>query len=155
MTLIHVAPQVPLPDRLYQGRVQLLEVKETFQNPRFHQRFKSHVWNCRLQGNWRHAVNNRPVSREELMMVLADLVGLRINALYFTQSQRLTLGEVGLEETTREGTGGPGNTVEQCSCPPQYTGDSCEVGIISPGNMEKKSHPAWIETRSALFLVIV
>lgn len=32
MTLIHVAPQVPLPDRLYQGRVQLLEVKKTFQN---------------------------------------------------------------------------------------------------------------------------
>lgn len=32
MTLIHMAPQVPLPDRLYQGRVQLLEVKKTFQN---------------------------------------------------------------------------------------------------------------------------
>lgn len=32
MTLIHVAPQVPLADRLYQGRVQLLEVEETFQN---------------------------------------------------------------------------------------------------------------------------
>lgn len=29
MTLIHMAPQVPLPDRLYQGRVQLLEVKYT------------------------------------------------------------------------------------------------------------------------------
>lgn len=28
MTLVHMAPQVPLPDRLYQGRVQLLEVKE-------------------------------------------------------------------------------------------------------------------------------
>lgn len=27
MTLIHMAPQVPHPDRLYQGRVQLLEVK--------------------------------------------------------------------------------------------------------------------------------
>lgn len=86
---------------------------------------------CILQGNWRHAINNKPVSREELMMVLADLVGLRIHALYFTQTQRLSLGEVGLEETSQEGTGGPGNTVEQCSCPPQYTGDSCEVGTIS------------------------
>ncbi|XP_051258985.1 LOW QUALITY PROTEIN: laminin subunit alpha-3-like [Dicentrarchus labrax] len=102
MTLIHMAPQVPLPDRLYQGRVQLLE------------------------GNWRHAITNRPVSREELMMVLAGLVGLRIRALYFTQTQRLSLGEVGLEEATNTGTGGPGNTVEDCSCPPQYTGDSCE-----------------------------
>lgn len=32
MTLVHVAPQVPLADRLYQGRVQLLEVRRTFQN---------------------------------------------------------------------------------------------------------------------------
>ncbi|XP_023282957.1 laminin subunit alpha-3 [Seriola lalandi dorsalis] len=102
MTLIHIASQVPHPDRLYQGRVHLVE------------------------GNWRHAITNRPVSREELMMVLAGLVGLRIQALYFTQSQRLSLGEVGLEEASNTGTGGPGNTVEHCSCPPQYTGDSCE-----------------------------
>lgn len=80
-----------------------------------------------MQGNWRHAVTNRPVSREELMMVLAGLVGLRIQALYFTQSQRLSVGEVGLEGATNTGTGGPGNTVEECSCPPEYTGDSCEV----------------------------
>ncbi|XP_040910690.1 laminin subunit alpha-3-like isoform X2 [Toxotes jaculatrix] len=113
MTLVHMAPQVPLPDRLYQGRVQLVE------------------------GNWRHAVTNRPVSREELMMVLAGLVGLRIQALYFTQTQRLSLGEVGLEETTNRGTGGPGNTVEHCSCPPQYTGDSCEK--CAPGFYRDRS----------------
>ncbi|XP_041804417.1 laminin subunit alpha-3-like isoform X2 [Chelmon rostratus] len=115
MTLIHMAPQVPLPDRLYQGRVQLLE------------------------GNWRHAVTNKPVSREELMMVLAGLVGLRIRGLYFTQSQRLSLGEVGLEGATSTGTGGPGNTVEDCSCPPQYTGDSCEK--CSPGYYRDGSGP--------------
>ncbi|MEQ2180693.1 hypothetical protein GOODEAATRI_003829 [Goodea atripinnis] len=77
-------------------------------------------------GNWRHGGTNRPVSRQEFMMVLAGLVGLRIRALYFTQSQRLSLGEVGLEEATDSGTGGPANTVEVCSCPPEYTGDSCE-----------------------------
>uniref|UniRef100_A0A671YXW3 Laminin subunit alpha 3 n=1 Tax=Sparus aurata TaxID=8175 RepID=A0A671YXW3_SPAAU len=115
MTLIHMASQVPLPDRLYQGRVQLLE------------------------GNWRHAVTNRPVSREELMMVLAGLVGLRIRALYFTQSQRLSLGEVGLEGATNTGTGSPGNTVEDCSCPPQYTGDSCEK--CAPGFYRDNSGP--------------
>ncbi|KAJ4936999.1 hypothetical protein JOQ06_001583, partial [Pogonophryne albipinna] len=102
MTLIHMAQQVPLPDKPYQGRVQLLE------------------------GNWRHAVSSRPVSREELMTVLAALAGLRIRALYFTQTQRLSLGEVGLEGATATGTGGPGNTVEDCSCPSKYTGDSCQ-----------------------------
>ncbi|XP_071346604.1 laminin subunit alpha-3-like isoform X2 [Trachinotus anak] len=115
MTLVHMAPQVPFPDRLYQGRVHLVE------------------------GNWRHAITNRPVSREELMMVLAGLVGLRIQALYFTQSQRLSLGEVGLEEATNTGTGGPGNTVEDCSCPPQYNGDSCEK--CAPGFYRDGSGP--------------
>ncbi|XP_039877593.1 laminin subunit alpha-3-like isoform X3 [Simochromis diagramma] len=115
MTLIHTSPKAPLPDRLYQGRVQMLE------------------------GNWRHAINNRPVSREELMMVLAGLVGLRIRALYFTQSQRLSLGEVGLEGATTSGTGGPSNLVEKCSCPSQYTGDSCEK--CQPGYYKDGSSP--------------
>ena len=61
------------------------------------------------------------------MVVLAGLVGLRIRALHFTQTQRLSLGEVGFEEATNTGTGSPGNNVEFCSCPPEYTGDSCEV----------------------------
>jgi len=61
------------------------------------------------------------------MILLAGLAGLRIRALYFTQSQRLSLGEVGLEQATNTGTGGPGNTVEDCSCPSEYSGDSCEV----------------------------
>uniref|UniRef100_A0A4W6DE38 Laminin subunit alpha 3 n=1 Tax=Lates calcarifer TaxID=8187 RepID=A0A4W6DE38_LATCA len=94
---------------------------------------------CCLQGNWRHAITNRPVSREELMMVLAGLEGLRIRALYFTQSQRLSLGEVGLEEATNTGTGGPANTVEHCSCPPQYTGESCEK--CAPGFYRDGSGP--------------
>ncbi|KAK7945606.1 hypothetical protein WMY93_001334 [Mugilogobius chulae] len=113
MTLIHVAPQLPNPDRIYHGRVQLVE------------------------GNWRHAGNNRPVSRQELMMVLAGLLGLRIRALYFTQSQRLSLGDVGLEEASASGTGSPGNTVEKCSCPPEYSGESCEKcapGYFRDGN---------------------
>ncbi|XP_055084301.1 laminin subunit alpha-3-like isoform X1 [Periophthalmus magnuspinnatus] len=115
MTLIHVAPQLPNPDRIYHGRVQLVE------------------------GNWRHAGNNRPVSRQELMMVLASLVGLRIRALYFTQTQRLSLGDVGLEEASDSGTGSPGNTVEKCSCPPEYSGDSCEK--CAPGFFRDGSGP--------------
>ncbi|KAF7654917.1 hypothetical protein LDENG_00063180 [Lucifuga dentata] len=115
MTLIHLAPQLPLPDRLYQGRVQLVE------------------------GNWRHAGTNRPVPREELMMVLAGLVGLRIRALYFTQSQRLSLGEVGIEEASNTGAGSPGKTVQECSCPPEYSGDSCQK--CAPGYYRDGSGP--------------
>lgn len=61
-------------------------------------------------------------------MVLSRLDGLHIRALYFTETQRLTLGEVGLEEATSEGSGSVAHSVETCSCPPQYAGDSCQVG---------------------------
>ncbi|GAA6083356.1 laminin subunit alpha-3 isoform X1, partial [Tachysurus ichikawai] len=78
-------------------------------------------------GNFRHSGTNRPVSRVELMRVLARLEVVLLRALYFTHTQRLSVGEVGLEEASRLGTGAPAGTVEVCSCPPEYTGDSCQV----------------------------
>ncbi|KAM8839447.1 laminin subunit alpha-3-like isoform 1-T1 [Synchiropus picturatus] len=102
MSLIHVSPQVQNPDRVHQGRVPLLE------------------------GHWRHAGTNRPVTRDELLKVLAGLEGLRVRGLYYTQTQRLSLGEVGLEEATDSGTGGPASNVETCSCPPENNGESCQ-----------------------------
>lgn len=60
-------------------------------------------------------------------MVLAGLARLRVRALYFTQSQRLSLGEVGLELARDTGAGGPASTVEECACPARYSGDSCQV----------------------------
>ncbi|KAJ8372354.1 hypothetical protein AAFF_G00290230 [Aldrovandia affinis] len=97
-------PLTPSADKLYQGRVQLLE------------------------GNFRHEGTERPVSREEMMTVLAGLDRLRIRGLYFSQSQRLSLGEVGLEEATPTGSGTPSSTVEVCACPPGHHGDSCQEG---------------------------
>lgn len=44
MTLIHMDPQVPLPDRLYQGRVQLVEVRSAL-FPRFDLRAKDFDFN--------------------------------------------------------------------------------------------------------------
>ncbi|XP_044538899.1 laminin subunit alpha-3 [Gracilinanus agilis] len=78
------------------------------------------------KGNFRHVSSNNQVSREELMMVLSRLDGLHIRGLYFTETQRLTLGEVGLEEVTSTGSGSIAYNVEICSCPPDYTGDSCQ-----------------------------
>ncbi|XP_031802383.1 laminin subunit alpha-3 isoform X2 [Sarcophilus harrisii] len=107
MTIVYMDPNNPLPDRRYYGRVQLVE------------------------GNFRHVSSNNQVSRGELMMVLSRLDGLHIRGLYFTETQRLTLGEVGLEEVTSTGSGSIAYNVEICSCPPDYTGDSCQG--CSPG----------------------
>ncbi|KAI4905523.1 hypothetical protein NFI96_000700 [Prochilodus magdalenae] len=102
MTLVYQDPQTPSPDRQYQGRVQLVE------------------------GNFRHSGTNRPVSREEMMRELSRLEAVWIRALHFSQSQRLSIGEVGMEEASFTGSGSPASNVEECSCPPQYTGDSCQ-----------------------------
>ncbi|XP_009072322.1 PREDICTED: laminin subunit alpha-3, partial [Acanthisitta chloris] len=102
MEVVYMDPNNPLPDRQYYGRVQLVE------------------------GNFRHASSNNPVSREELMVILSRLDGLHIRGLYFMETQRLTLGEVGLEEATSTGSGSIAYSVETCSCPPEYAGDSCQ-----------------------------
>lgn len=81
-----------------------------------------------MQGNFRHEGNSAPVSREELMTVLSGLERLHIQGLHFTETQRLTLGEVGLEEASDTGSGPRAHLVEMCACPPDYTGDSCQVG---------------------------
>lgn len=64
------------------------------------------------------------------MMVLSRLEGLRLRGLYFTETQRLTLSGVGLEEASDAGSGRRAQNVEMCACPPDYTGDSCQVGIL-------------------------
>ncbi|XP_060537980.1 laminin subunit alpha-3 [Pantherophis guttatus] len=107
MKISYIDPNNPLPDKLYYGSVQLVEE------------------------NFRHTSSNNLVSREELMMVLSRLDGLQIRGLYFTETQRLTLGDVGLEEATNTGNGNIAYAVEACFCPPEYMGDSCQK--CSPG----------------------
>ncbi|KAB1258479.1 Laminin subunit alpha-3 [Camelus dromedarius] len=102
MSLISEEPRAPRPDRLHHGRVQMVE------------------------GNFRHASSGAPVSREELMMVLSRLEGVHLRGLYFTETQRLTLSGVGLEEASETGSGRRAQNVEMCACPPDYTGDSCQ-----------------------------
>ncbi|KAF5919181.1 hypothetical protein HPG69_003821, partial [Diceros bicornis minor] len=107
MSIIYEEPNKPRPDRLYHGRVQVVE------------------------GNFRHASSGAQVSREELMTVLSRLEGVRLRGLYFTETQRLTLSGVGLEEASDTGSGRRAHNVEMCICPPEYTGDSCQG--CSPG----------------------
>uniref|UniRef100_A0A2K6LHJ6 Laminin subunit alpha-3 n=1 Tax=Rhinopithecus bieti TaxID=61621 RepID=A0A2K6LHJ6_RHIBE len=107
MSIIYEETNTPRPDRLHHGRVQVVE------------------------GNFRHASSRAPVSREELMTVLSRLADMRIQGLYFTETQRLTLSEVGLEEASDTGSGRRAYAVEMCACPPAYAGDSCQG--CSPG----------------------
>ncbi|XP_008574866.1 PREDICTED: laminin subunit alpha-3 [Galeopterus variegatus] len=107
MSLIYEEPYNPRPDRLHHGRVQLVE------------------------GNFRRAGSRTPVSRRELLTVLSRLDGLRVRGLRFTETQRLSLGDVGLEEASDAGSGRLAHHVELCACPPHYTGDSCQG--CSPG----------------------
>ncbi|XP_011911519.1 PREDICTED: laminin subunit alpha-3 isoform X1 [Cercocebus atys] len=107
MSVIYEETNTPRPDRLHHGRVQVVE------------------------GNFRHASSRAPVSRQELMTVLSRLADMRIQGLYFTETQRLTLSEVGLEEASDTGSGRIAYAVEMCACPPAYAGDSCQG--CSPG----------------------
>ncbi|KAM5304312.1 laminin subunit alpha-3 isoform 1-T1 [Glossophaga mutica] len=102
MSIIHEEPSDPRPDRLHHGRVQVVE------------------------GNFRHARSGAPVAREELMTLLSRLEDVRLRGLYFTETQRLTLSGVGLEEASDTGSGRRAHRVETCACPPDYTGDSCQ-----------------------------
>ncbi|XP_048384559.1 laminin subunit alpha-3 [Stegostoma tigrinum] len=106
MTIVYFDPRNPLPDRVYHGHVRLLE------------------------DNFRHAVINTPVTREDFMLLLSNLEELHIRALYYSQTQRLSLGQVQLEEASVSGTGNPATDVEVCSCPPNYLGDSCQKCAI-------------------------
>ncbi|KAM7127014.1 laminin subunit alpha-3 isoform 1-T1 [Molossus nigricans] len=107
MSVFYEEPNSPRPDRLHHGRVQVVE------------------------GNFRHTRSRAPVTREELMTVLSGLEDVRLRGLYFSETQRLSLSGVGLEEASATGSGRRAHHVEMCACPPVYTGDSCQG--CSPG----------------------
>ncbi|KAM6148377.1 laminin subunit alpha-3 [Erethizon dorsatum] len=101
MSIVHKEPNNPYPERVHKGHVQLLE------------------------GSFRHAGSGAPVSRGELMVLLSRLERLSIRALYFTETQRLTLSLAELD-VLHDGHGERAPHVEKCVCPPGYTGDSCQ-----------------------------
>jgi hypothetical protein len=55
---------------------------------------------------------------------VSELVSAKICDLYLCFS----LTNVRLDSATQDGPGEEANNVEQCYCPPSYTGTSCEVG---------------------------
>ncbi|XP_059508738.1 laminin subunit alpha-5 isoform X2 [Stegostoma tigrinum] len=107
MTIMYVAKDYPAPGELHESRLQLVE------------------------SNFRHAQTHNPVSREEMMMVLANLDGLQIRALHSQLAKLVALRNVILEQASDAGEGSVASNVEICHCPANYMGDSCQD--CSPG----------------------
>ncbi|KAM6928874.1 basement membrane-specific heparan sulfate proteoglycan core protein isoform 4-T4 [Lycodopsis pacificus] len=83
------------------------------------------------EDKWQHS-NGRTVSREELMMTLANLDGINIRTIYDNHMVSVALGDIVMDTTTVEfSTLGHAKDVEECRCSPGYSGLSCEM--CSPG----------------------
>ncbi|XP_066547238.1 basement membrane-specific heparan sulfate proteoglycan core protein isoform X4 [Amia ocellicauda] len=81
------------------------------------------------EDNWRHS-SGRPVTREDLMMTLVSLESISIRTVYDNKMVSVGLSDIVMDTTTKElTTQGPALTVEECRCPPGYTGLSCESCI--------------------------
>ncbi|MGH0151147.1 UNVERIFIED_CONTAM: hypothetical protein FKN15_057920 [Acipenser sinensis] len=76
--------------------------------------------------NWEHE-SGAPVSRGDLMMTLVNLEGINIRTVYDNKMVSVGLSDIVMDTTTVEYTNqGPALSVEECRCPPGYTGLSCE-----------------------------
>ncbi|XP_062314893.1 basement membrane-specific heparan sulfate proteoglycan core protein isoform X7 [Osmerus eperlanus] len=77
--------------------------------------------------NWQHS-NGQQVSREELMMTLANLESISIRTVYDSHMVSVALSDVVMDTTTVEySIHGPAKDVEECRCPAGYSGLSCEM----------------------------
>lgn len=102
MTIVYQEKTYPASGEVHQGRVKLVE------------------------DSFRHSQTHNPVTREELMMVLANLEVLHIRVLYSQTSTFVVLSHPLLEYASETAVGAAAKTVEICLCPANYKGDSCQ-----------------------------
>uniref|UniRef100_A0A673N5J0 Cell adhesion molecule-related/down-regulated by oncogenes n=1 Tax=Sinocyclocheilus rhinocerous TaxID=307959 RepID=A0A673N5J0_9TELE len=81
--------------------------------------------------NWQHS-SGRAVTRDDLMMTLANLESIHIRTIYDNRMASVSLSDISMDTTSKEFTlqGNP-RDVEECRCPAGYSGLSCES--CSPG----------------------
>ncbi|KAL2104346.1 hypothetical protein ACEWY4_001214 [Coilia grayii] len=76
--------------------------------------------------HWQHS-SGRPVSREDLMMTLANLESINIRTIYDQHMVSVALSEIIMDTSTVEfSLDGHAKDVEECRCTPGYSGLSCE-----------------------------
>ncbi|XP_034445775.1 basement membrane-specific heparan sulfate proteoglycan core protein isoform X2 [Hippoglossus hippoglossus] len=79
------------------------------------------------EDKWQHS-NGRAVSREDLLMTLANLDSVSIRTIYDDHMVSVALSDIIMDTTSVEfSTHGHAKDVEECRCSPGYTGLSCEM----------------------------
>uniref|UniRef100_A0A672LIQ1 Heparan sulfate proteoglycan 2 n=1 Tax=Sinocyclocheilus grahami TaxID=75366 RepID=A0A672LIQ1_SINGR len=76
--------------------------------------------------NWQHS-SGRAVTRDDLMMTLANLESIHIRTIYDNRMASVGLSDISMDTTSKEFTlqENP-RDVEECRCPAGYSGLSCE-----------------------------
>ncbi|XP_067635534.1 basement membrane-specific heparan sulfate proteoglycan core protein isoform X4 [Eurosta solidaginis] len=93
-------------------------------------------------GNW-YKTDGRRATREEIMMVLANVDNILIRLSYIDATEReVELTNIVMDSAALDDQGlGSASLVEKCTCPPGYSGDSCES--CKPGYVREKYGP-WL-----------